>query len=199
MWSVFSSSAEVTPDDDDVGHEESKETLPLLDPEVGVSSGAPPPPTLPPVLATLAGLEGGASGGAVAARLGAFGGLGALLPGGPAPAVLGTLGALPPVTHAALRALCGGGLAAPAPRDDDGEGPFDLTRFGVASSTDRVAVAMPNGPDAALALLAVAARCACAPLNERGTVDELAAEVSRDIAHHKVVYRIVTTTLWCES
>ena len=75
----------------------------------------------------------------------------------------GALGAAtPPLTHAALAAfVCG---------------EFDLSPWGVTRG-DRVALALPSGPHAALALVATMARCCAAPLNVQCTADELAMDL----------------------
>jgi len=65
---------------------------------------------------------------------------------------------------------------------------LDLASFGIARS-DRVAVAIPNGPEAASALLAFAHACAYAPLNPRLTQAELAFEFEDLPAKAVVVQR----------
>jgi len=48
---------------------------------------------------------------------------------------------------------------------------LDLRAAGITRS-DRVALALPSGPEMASAFLAVASACGCAPLNSAGTADE---------------------------
>lgn len=63
-----------------------------------------------------------------------------------------------------------------------------LSRFGIGP-TDRVAVAIPNGPEAASALLAFTHACTYAPLNPRLTHAELAFELEDLPAKAVVVQR----------
>ena len=64
----------------------------------------------------------------------------------------------PPVTYGALRARAN-------------EAVRGLRSLGVGPS-DRVAVVLPNGPEAAVAMIAVAAGAVCVPLNPGYTADE---------------------------
>ena len=72
----------------------------------------------------------------------------------------------PSLTHAELREFVTSdpSIAAAFARSDVGVG-------------DRVALVLPSGPTAAVATVALLARCACAPINDRATKDEIAAEL----------------------
>ncbi|CAM9566995.1 unnamed protein product, partial [Phaeothamnion confervicola] len=52
---------------------------------------------------------------------------------------------------------------------------FDLVRFGVGRAT-RVGLAIPNGPEFGVALLATIGCCCAAPVNVQGTAEEICAE-----------------------
>eukprot|EP01052_Picozoa_sp_SAG31_P001526 SAG31_NODE_51_length_30464_cov_16.835628_13_plen_1181_part_00 len=53
---------------------------------------------------------------------------------------------------------------------------FDLAQFDIRKG-DTCAVLLPNSPENAVCVLATAAYCCCAPLNPKGTVDELVFEL----------------------
>ena len=54
---------------------------------------------------------------------------------------------------------------------------------------DRVALLMPNGPELALAFVAVLSYCSCAPLNPAGTEAEIASQLKGVGAKAAVVLR----------
>jgi acyl-CoA synthetase (AMP-forming)/AMP-acid ligase II len=95
-----------------------------------------------------------------------------LLPADDAPAIIGTEGRRP-LTFSRLISQSRG---------------LNLSKFGIGP-TDRVAVAIPNGPEAASALLAFTYACAYAPLNPRLTHAELAFELEDLPAKAVVVQR----------
>ena len=84
-----------------------------------------------------------------------------LLPSGPGVAVYSTDGRSP-LTHEELKRFIG---------------EFSLAEFGLGP-TDRVALALPNGPELGVAMLAVCSRCCSVPVNPQSTASELTHDLA---------------------
>ena len=85
-----------------------------------------------------------------------------LLPMCDTPAIRSIDEKVAPLTHARLRQFIA----------DE----FDLAQYGIGRG-DRVALLMPNGPELALAFVAVLTYASCAPLNPASTTAELSADL----------------------
>ena len=64
----------------------------------------------------------------------------------------------------------------------------DFWKYGVGR-TDRVAILFPNGPELAVAFVAVLTYCTCAPLNPANTPQEIAGELKNVSAKAILVMR----------
>ena len=97
-----------------------------------------------------------------------------LLPSTDKPAVMPIDGSRQPITHARLRTMiC-----------DE----INFSQFGLGRN-DRVAILMPNGPELAVAFIAVLSYCTCAPLNPANTPQEIKGELENVNARAIVIMR----------
>ena len=95
-----------------------------------------------------------------------------LLPDTPMPAIHST-DDIPSTTHLRLREFL--------------TSEFDLTVYGIKPG-DRVGVCLPNGPNAAVCLLATTMYCCCAPIN---------ANLSPDEVEFELIFENPTLRLYC--
>ena len=122
-----------------------------------------------PILKLIEGVK--PAGAAMQAKLNAIQDLPALLVASSSPAILSgeaddATAPVPSLTHAQLRDFVTSDTSLVAALARGNVGPGDC-----------VALVVPSGPIAAVATIALLARCACAPINDRATKDEIISEL----------------------